>query len=240
MTNEKVVKKNEVILNSIQDLPRTLLQTCKGNDTRGRCQIKFGMTSVLHNNQEAEDSRLQPSGMTSNLKNETLNKNAFRAPLRSGLTPCGFTLIELLVVVLIIGILAAVALPQYNKAVKKSRVAAFWPTVKVLSEAAHACQLSKGTSCSLNDIDIDVPSCPIPPGFASCRYGTLGDAGFVGFGGEPDMGLVIENGQKYCISYEENTCKQYGMMGESTECSEYSFCGMATSAVYAHYVTLVE
>ncbi len=64
----------------------------------------------------------------------------------SGMTPLlkGFTLIEVLVVVLIIGVLTAVALPQYQKAVLKSRYSAMMPIAKAIAEGNETFYMEHG------------------------------------------------------------------------------------------------
>jgi prepilin-type N-terminal cleavage/methylation domain-containing protein len=124
-----------------------------------------------------------------------------------------FTLIELLVVVLIIGILAAIALPQYETAVAKSRFMQAIILGRSLYNAQQIYYLANGTyATTFEDLDL-TPSGTLSENKKAISFKT-GACNFNGSDGEfvcntnPSSALLVVSYDKqsnytYCYAYTE-------------------------------------
>ena len=138
------------------------------------------------NESKNEDSRFPGVPRWQTLGNDDFMKKAGHPELISGSTSWvvsrGFTLIELLVVVLIIGILAAVAVPQYQLAVDKSKFASNMPLLDAVESAQEAYYLANGQYAETFDqLDIEIPknyAYKKPEGLGGDCWGTKENWGY--------------------------------------------------------------
>ena len=141
----------------------------------------------------------------------------------------GFTLIELLVVVLIIGILAAVALPQYQNAVEKSRIAQADAALNPLYESSvlYLYQNSEFPH-TITELNEKGPFTVVEPEIEGFDFGEV-----MGF--EPMMFKLKRNSGKYQDAEVQVYVYADGKIRKNSACYERNkeFCTMAQAFGYS-------
>ena len=134
-----------------------------------------------------------------------------------------FTLIELLVVVLIIGILAAIALPFYSNNTETSRWSEARITVKSLSDSVDRYVMTGGTyPSSLADLDVEAPAVSIyfnaPVLDTATKYikeqRTGKNAWLIKYSGDQNIYCAAANGDKA----DNDLCRLVTNDGTSAPC----------------------
>lgn len=150
----------------------------------------------------------------------------------------GFTLIELLVVILITGTLAAIALPQYQKAVLRSRAAEVWsilPTVRTALEEYCLFSGEQYTRPSWEDLSISIPeNDKFDVMLSTCSYLSYPSAVIVSAdlkyapGKTVTLGLTTDHrkscSERYRPNQSDEICHKLGFTNGSSYCGSSSIC----------------
>ena len=166
-----------------------------------------------------------------------------------------FTLIELLVVVLIIGILVAIAVPQYQKAVMKTNLHKGIPLVESLYQSQQSYFLAHGSFASdVDDLDVSIPKGCTKRQVSSTSTDSKYDCpwGVVGIGSGSNIhyteesqnllyahyykdkksgSLTFQAGKRYCFGVKrkgQQICESLGGVRMENSCS-------ATSNSWCHF-----